>query len=117
MLLRRNIRIQENFVADEDFQGFYGLDREFHQMLLAFTGFKKLIWFVETAWVNVDRARQLVLLVPVLVAETLTEHQTIFQASQRRDPTAARAAMQVHLSRLISFLTPLEKEHSGFFLE
>ena len=117
VLLRRNIRIQEAFVADEDFQGFYGLDREFHQMLLAFTDFKKLTWFAETAWVNVDRARQLVLPVPGRVAETLTEHQAIFQALQRRNPAAARAAMQAHLGRLMSFLTPLEKEHPEFFLE
>ena len=48
VLLRRNIRIQEVFVVDEDFRDFYGLDREFHKLLLAFTGFKKLTWFAET---------------------------------------------------------------------
>lgn len=93
------------------------MDREFHQLLLAFTGFKKLTWFAETAWVNVDRARQLVLPVQGRVADTLTEHQAIFQAFQRRNPAAARVAMQAQLGRLMSFLTPLEKEHPKFSLQ
>ena len=62
-----------------------------------------------------DRARQIVLPVQGRVADTLTEHQAIFQALQRRNPAAARAAMQAHLGRLMFLLTPLEKEHSEFF--
>lgn len=113
--LRRNLRVQEALVADGDFAGFYALDREMHDMILSFTTFRKLGQVAETAWVHVDRARQLVLPVPGRVAETLEEHRAILAALAARDAAAARAAMRRHLGRLITFLEPLEKSHPGLF--
>ena len=84
-------------------------------MILAFTGFRKLTQVAATAWVHVDRARQLVLPFPGRVAETLEEHKAIVAALEARDPEAARAAMRAHLGRLMTFLIPLEKEHPDLF--
>ena len=114
--IRRNLRVQEALVVDQDFGGFYLLDRELHEMLLAFTGFKKLAVIADAAWVNVDRARQLLLPIPGRVSEALYEHQQILQALEAHDPMAARQTMQTHLSTLISFLIPLEKDHPEFFV-
>jgi DNA-binding GntR family transcriptional regulator len=114
--IRRNLRVQEALIVDQDFGGFYMLDRELHEILLAFTGFKKLAVIADAAWVNVDRARQLLLPIPGRVAETLHEHQQILQTLEARDPMAARQAMQTHLGRLILFLIPLEKDHPEFFM-
>jgi DNA-binding GntR family transcriptional regulator len=113
--LRRNLRVQEALVADGDFAGFYALDREMHAMIMSFTGFRKLGQVAETAWVHVNRARQLILPLPGRVAETFAEHRAILAALEARDPEAARAAMRRHLGRLISFLAPLEISHPELF--
>ena len=113
--LRRNLRVQEALIADGDFRGFYALDGEMHALILSFTGFRKLALVADTAWVHVNRARQLILPMPGRVAETLQEHKEILAALEARDPDAARQAMRAHLGRLITFLAPLEREHPEFF--
>jgi DNA-binding GntR family transcriptional regulator len=113
--LRRNLRVQEALVSDGDFAGFYAMDGAFHAMILAFTGFRKLGQVADSAWVHVNRARQLILPMPGRVAETLDEHRAILAALEARDAGAARAAMRRHLGRLVTFLEPLEKSHPELF--
>jgi DNA-binding GntR family transcriptional regulator len=113
--LRRNLRVQEALVADEDFAGFYAMDGALHAMILSFTGFRKLGQVADTAWVHVNRARQLILPMPGRVAETLQEHRAILAALEARDAEAARAEMRRHLGRLVTFLEPLEKSHPELF--
>lgn len=113
--LRRNIRVQRALFEDADFNGFYKLDAEMHELLLAATGFRKLAQVAEVAWVHVNRARQLVLPVPGRVAETLSEHEAILAALEARDAEAARLAMRHHLRQLMTFLAPLEREHPDLF--
>ena len=113
--LRRNVRVQEALVADEDYSGFYALDGEMHELILSFTGFRKLGQVADTAWVHVNRARQLVLPMPGRVAETLQEHREILAALEARDAQAAQGAMRRHLRRLVTFLEPLERSHPELF--
>jgi GntR family transcriptional regulator, rspAB operon transcriptional repressor len=113
--LRRNLRVQEALVADRDYGGFYRLDGEMHELILGFTGFRKLGQVSDTAWVHVNRARQLILPMPGRVAETFEEHRAILSALEARDAQAARAAMRRHLGRLVTFLEPLEREHPELF--
>jgi DNA-binding GntR family transcriptional regulator len=113
--LRRNLRMQEALVADADFAGFYAMDGEMHALILSFTGFRKLGPVADTAWVHVNRARQLILPMPGRVAETLEEHRAILAALEARDGQAARIAMRRHLGRLVTFLEPLEKSHPELF--
>lgn len=113
--LRRNLTVQAALVADGDIPGFYAMDGEMHEMLLSFTGFRKLAQVSETAWAHVNRARQLVLPVPGRVAATLAEHGAILAALERRDPDAARAATSAHLRQLITYLEPLERDRPDLF--
>jgi DNA-binding GntR family transcriptional regulator len=115
MLLNRNLRVQEALVADGDTAGFYRHDAELHALILSFTGFPRLATVAETAWVQVNRARRLVLPVPGRVAETLAEHRAIVAALAARDPAAARAASRHHLRQLLTFLEPLERAHPDLF--
>jgi len=113
--LKRNIRVQEALVTDSDAAGFYKLDSEMHAMLLSFTGHRNLSRVASTAWVHVDRARQLVLPVAGRVAATLAEHRAILAALEARDGERARLAMRGHLRQLVSFLAPLERERPDLF--
>lgn len=114
-LLRRNLTVQAALVGDADIPGFYAMDAAMHELLLSFTGFPKLAVVAETAWLHVNRARQLILPVPGRVAATLAEHQAILAALEARDPGEARAAVQRHLRQLVSYLEPLERDRPDLF--
>ncbi len=113
--LKRNLRIQAIHLEDGDTAGFYELDGEMHKMLLEGTGFRRLAGLAETAWAQVNRARQLLLPEPGRMEDTLAEHQAIVDALAARDPQAARAATRRHLRQLIKFLEPLEQAHPEWF--
>ncbi|MEY4695634.1 MAG: hypothetical protein RIT14_62 [Pseudomonadota bacterium] len=113
--LRRNVTVQAALVADGDIPGFYQLDAAMHEMLLSFTGFRKLAQVSETAWLHVNRARQLILPVPGRIAATLDEHRAILAALEARDPAAARVAVRDHLRQLITYLEPLERDRPELF--
>jgi DNA-binding GntR family transcriptional regulator len=107
VLLRRNLRLQQVLLADDDFAGFYRTDSEMHDLILSFTGFRRLPAMAGTAWVHVNRARQLILPEPGRVQNTLAEHEAILAALEARDPAAARAATRHHLGQLLAILEPL----------
>lgn len=114
-LLRRNLRVQEALVEDGDIDGFYQMDAEMHDLIMSFTGYKRLAQLAESSWVQVNRARYLNLPSPGRIQETVREHQDIVAAISARDPVAARRAIRLHLRQLIKYLEPLEIEHPELF--
>ncbi|MEX3006975.1 GntR family transcriptional regulator [Hoeflea sp. TYP-13] len=113
--LNRNLRLQELLLQDGDIPGFYQADEEMHALIMSFTGFKRLAGFAESAWLQVNRARQLILPSPGRVHETLEEHADIIEAIRKGDPIAAREATKKHLGQLIKRLEPLEQERPELF--
>lgn len=113
--LRRNLRLQQALIEDMDIAGFYQTDAAMHELILSFTGFRRVAALADTSWVHVNRARQLILPAPGRVQSTLTEHQAILSAIEARDPQAARAATRLHLGRLIGFLEPLAQSRPDLF--
>ena len=113
--IRRNITVQAALIADGDIPGFYQTDAAMHELLLSFTGFRKLAQVSETAWLHVNRARQLILPVPGRIEATLEEHRAILAALEARDPDAARTAIRTHLRQLITYLEPLERDRPDLF--
>jgi len=113
--LRRNLRVQEALVEDGDVIGFYEKDAEMHMLLMSFTGFKRLARMADTVWVQVSRARRLILPEPGRIGETLREHQEIVDALASRDAEAARLAIRRHLRQLLTYLEPLEQSRPDLF--
>ncbi len=114
-LLRRNLTVQAALVADADIPGFHAMDAAMHELLLSFTGFPRLAQVSQTAWLHVNRARQLILPVPGRIQATLAEHKAIVAALETRDPVAARMAVQTHLRQLVTYLEPLERDRPDLF--
>jgi len=114
-LLQRNLRVQQAFVDDLDVQGFYQLDSEMHNLILGFTNYRRLAMMAQTSWLQVNRARQLILPNQDRVAETLAEHKAIVSALQARDPTAARQATKKHLGQLLFHLEAIELDRPELF--
>ena len=113
--LNRNLKLQKVLADTDDYQGFYQLDAEMHGMIMDFTGYKNLAKVTKTGWVQVDRARQLLLPIDGRQKEAFQEHQAVIQALEKRDVKLARKKMKIHLNQLILLLTPLEKEHPHLF--
>jgi DNA-binding GntR family transcriptional regulator len=114
-LLNRNLRLQEILLDDGDIPGFYRADEEMHALILSFTGYRRLARLAESSWLQVNRARQLILPSPGRVHETLKEHAAIVHTIRDGDPAAARAATANHLGQLIQWLEPLERERPELF--
>ena len=113
--LRRSLRLQQALIEDMDFAGFYQTDAAMHELILSFTGFRRVAALADTSWVHVNRARQLILPAPGRVEATLVEHQAIVAAIEAQDPIAARAATRRHLGKLIGFLEPLALSRPDLF--
>jgi len=114
--LRENLRIQEVRMQDGDLAGFHRADAEMHELILSFTGYRRLAALAETSWVHVNRARQLNLPLPGRMQATLAEHKAIVAALEARDPEAAREAMRRHLGQLITLLEPLVDKYPELFV-
>ena len=61
-----------------------------HSMIMDFTGYKNLAKVTKTGWVQVDRARQLLLPIEGRQKEAFQEHQAVIQALEKRDVKLAR---------------------------
>lgn len=113
--LTRNIKLQSLLVDDDDLLGFHQVDDELHGLLMAFTGFGRVSEVAATIWLQVNRARQLLLPSPGRARESLEEHTLIVEAIKNKDTQAARLAMKKHLGHLIHRLEPLEAEQPNLF--
>jgi DNA-binding GntR family transcriptional regulator len=113
--LTRNLRMQKMLLEDKDYAGFYQEDDELHRLIMSFTGYSRVVSVASVAWLQVDRARQLLLPTPGNVRRSYEEHAAIVDAIRDRDPEAAQAAMKKHLSQLVERLKPLEAERPDYF--
>ena len=113
--LNRNLKLQKVLAETDDYQGFYQLDAEMHSMIMDFTGYKNLAKVTKTGWVQVDRARQLLLPVDGRLKKAFQEHRAVIKALEQNDVVLAREKMRTHLNQLILLLTPLEKKHPHLF--
>ena len=115
VILSRNLKMQGLLVEDEDFQGFFKADLEFHELILAFTGFPKVAVTAGQMSLQLNRARMLILPEPGRPAEAVAEHESILASIKARDVDAARSAMSLHLQQLITRIEPLERQHPEYF--
>ncbi|MGJ8611734.1 MAG: GntR family transcriptional regulator, partial [Octadecabacter sp.] len=114
-ILSRNLKMQGLLVDDEDFQGFFEADVEFHELILAFTGFPLVATTAGQMSLQLHRARKLALPERGRPADAVAEHQKILAGIAARDCAAARSAMSAHLGQLMSRLEPLERQHPDYF--
>lgn len=114
--LTRNLKLQRLLVEDGDHAGFFEADEDFHNMIMAFTGYQGVTRTLAGVSLQLSRARILLLPSSDRAQESLREHEEVLEALRRRDAETARSAMRFHLGQLISRIEPLEHVHSDFFV-
>lgn len=114
--LHTNMAHQKAQVSLGDFASFHLLDREMHDLIMSFTGFKHLVSLAETSWLQVNRARRLDLPSQGRLQSSYQEHTDIVSAIVNRDPVAAQKATRYHLRQLIKHIKPLELARPDLFL-
>ncbi len=114
-LLKRNLRIQRVMLDDGDRTGFYEHDAQMHELLLSFTGYRRLGRISESVRAQLDRARQLLLPAPGRLQEAYREHEAIVGALEARDAEGARQALRHHLGQLVTMLTTLAIREPALF--
>ena len=114
-LLRRNLRIQRVMLDDGDRTGFYEHDAQMHELMLSFTGYRRLGRISESVRAQLDRARQLLLPAPGRLQETYREHEAIVGALEARDAERAKQALRHHLGQLVTMLTTLATREPALF--
>ncbi|WFE88297.1 GntR family transcriptional regulator [Roseibium porphyridii] len=113
--LNRNLRLQSLCLEDRDEAGFYREDQRMHDLIFEFTGYPKLTAIAVSGWVQVNRARRLLLPIPGRSHQAFEEHCQIIEAIQQRDPEKARNAMLKHLRDLVERLEPLRQSRPDLF--
>ena len=114
-LLKRNLRIQRVMLDDSDRAGFYEHDARRHELLLSFTGYRRLGRISESVRAQLDRARQLLLPAPGRLLEAYCEHEAIVGALEVRDAEGASQALRHHLGQLVTMLTTLATREPALF--
>ncbi len=93
--LRKLISKMQGVLNDE--KSFAALDLEFHVAIANASGNVLVSDLIELVRGQLIKALHKVLVVPHALPLTYKEHRAIFEAIERRDPNAAREAMQAHL--------------------
>ena len=102
-------------MTDQDFDGFYGLDEAFHEMITLF-GASAHVWkIVNGANAQLDRVRRLSFPLPSQLEMALAEHIAIVDGLKLRDPDAAAAAMKGHLDRTFTMIRRHIVERRDYF--
>ncbi len=91
---------QRAVAREQDYDRFYELDEAMHQAICEFGASPRLWRVVNGAKAQLDRVRRLAMPEIGHLDVVLAEHAQIVGALARRDPAAARAAMQAHLDRV-----------------
>jgi DNA-binding GntR family transcriptional regulator len=98
-----------------DLDCFYTLDDEFHSRLCSIGG-RAVAWSIsQRASGHLNRVRRLSLPMHDYIAEMVSQHTAVVDAVAERDADAAEAALEAHLSRVLTGLGEIAHAHPGYF--
>lgn len=96
--LGENVRLQTFYLKNHDPAPLMELDNQFHRNLFEIAQKLQVYSLMENISIHFDRVRSMAL-ITVKDLKIVQDHQIIVDAIARHDPAAARAQMEIHLSR------------------
>jgi DNA-binding GntR family transcriptional regulator len=115
LALQSIVQRQREACAADDHDAFHETDEQFHAMIADIAGHPGIWALILHVKVHVDRYRRLTLPQAGRIAGVITEHERILAALEARSPTAAVAAIDAHLDRLLSDIKATRDLNPDFF--
>ncbi len=115
--LRDIIEQQRVAAARGDHSGFLRLDEGYHQALAGSANCEDAWRVLDSLKAQMDRVRYLSLPQATPLEIIIDQHARIVDAIEARSPSAAEAAMHVHLREILTSLPKLAEEKKSFFAD
>jgi DNA-binding GntR family transcriptional regulator len=111
------IRRQDAAREANDFDSFYVLDDELHQLLCDLSG-HDIAWSLsQRAKGHLNRIRRLSMPEPGYMMEMIGEHRAVVAAVAAHDPDRAEDTLRHHLRMVLSTLPAIREQHPDYFEE
>jgi DNA-binding GntR family transcriptional regulator len=111
------IRRQDAAREANDFDSFYVLDDELHQLLCDLSG-HDIAWSLsQRAKGHLNRIRRLSMPEPGYMMEMIGEHRSVVAAVAAHDPDRAEETLRHHLRMVLSTLPAIREQHPDYFEE
>jgi GntR family transcriptional regulator, rspAB operon transcriptional repressor len=111
------IRRQDAAREANDFDSFYVLDDELHQLLCDLSG-HDIAWSLsQRAKGHLNRIRRLSMPEPGYMMEMIAEHRAVVAAVAAHDPDEAEQTLRHHLRMVLSTLPAIREQHPDYFEE
>jgi len=114
--LHANMAAQREAAARDDAEAFHGIDVDFHDIIFRSMRMTKVKSIIDKARANLDRARRLII-TPRRLADTIAEHQAIFDGILATDPARATAAIRAHIDAVMIELFAFSRSHPALFAD
>lgn len=105
------VEIMDKALEEGDLDAWADADHDFHQMLVGFSGNKRLIWVISTFWDQVYRARKVTLRMREKPVASNRDHRNLVQAIRDQDPVKAREIHKKHRDQAAKTLVRLISKH------
>lgn len=115
--LRENIRRQRDTCGAGDTRGFHRADDELHQLIVKYSGLRRLSPMLDSVRLTLNRVRHLATPIPGRMSVLLEQHQDIVDAVVGNDVNGAVAAMRAHLQALAPFVESLLRDEPSLFAD
>jgi DNA-binding GntR family transcriptional regulator len=115
MVLHSILQRQREANAAGDRDAFHQADDMFHAGIAEVASYPGIWTLIQQVKVHVDRYRRLTLPQEGRIARAIAEHEAVLSAIEAHDPAAARAAMEIHLDRLLSDISATQSVNPEFF--
>jgi GntR family transcriptional regulator, rspAB operon transcriptional repressor len=115
MVLHSILERQREANTARDRDAFHQADDMFHAGIAEVASYPGIWTLIQQVKVHVDRYRRLTLPQQGRIARAISEHEAILSAIEAHDAAAARAAMEMHLERLLSDISATQSINPEFF--
>jgi GntR family transcriptional regulator, rspAB operon transcriptional repressor len=115
LVLHSILQRQREASAAGDSDSFHRADEMFHATIAEVAGYPGIWSLIQQVKVHVDRYRRLTLPQAGRIPRVIAEHEAVLDAIEAHDASAARAAMEFHLERLLDNISATQSINPEFF--
>ncbi len=114
--LEESLRLYDLYEKQGDRDTLLEIDNDFHRKLFRTAGKEQVHDLIRNFSIHFDRVRRMSLSA-VKESKVLRDHTAVVEAIKARDPAAAKAAMETHLTRYRIDEAAIREKYPGYFKE